>query len=113
WGNRRAAVQNGPGEMDGPRFGMKRAHADKARTRAPGSAGEEVRPRARRGDPAGESWPARERHLATLDVGDPDAGVRLVTPVDRDQVRGQRLHLVGVAQAAPVHAAEAGDAPGE
>ena len=46
-------------------------------------------------------------------VGDANAGVRLVPPVDRDQVRGQRLDLSGVAQPTSVDTAHAGDAPGQ
>ena len=42
-----------------------------------------------------------------------DAGVGLVAAVDADQVGGERLDLVGVAQPAAVHAADAGDDAGE
>ena len=47
------------------------------------------------------------------DVGDAQPGVGLVPPVDRDQVRGQRLDLVGVAQPTGVHPAHARDRVGQ
>jgi glycosyltransferase XagB len=42
------------------------------------------------------------------DVGDPQASVSLVPPVDRDQVGGERLHLAAVAQPAGEDAAHPG-----
>src|SRR5262249_45548427 len=74
-----------------------------------------------------EAFRRRDRHAATRaavaaysstatagsDVGDSDPGVRLVPPVDRDQVGGQPLDLPGVAQAAGVDATHAGDPTGQ
>src|SRR5262245_50914679 len=56
---------------------------------------------------------SRTRRLPPSDIGDPDAGVRLVAAVDADQVRGERLDLVGVAQPAAVQPADAGDDAGQ
>src|SRR5204862_5793964 len=46
------------------------------------------------------------------DVGDTDPGVGFVTAVDRDEVRGQRLDLVGVAQPSGVDPAKPGNPGG-
>src|SRR5690242_2123657 len=45
------------------------------------------------------------------DVGDPQAGMRLVPAVDGHEVRGQRLDLAAVAQPSRVDSAHAGDPP--
>src|ERR1700751_105753 len=47
------------------------------------------------------------------DIGDPQAGMRLVPAVDGYEVGGQRLDLAAVAQAARVDAAYAGDPRGQ
>src|SRR4051812_21593221 len=43
---------------------------------------------------------------------DPDAGVHLVLPVDRDQHRGERLELTGQPELAGADALAAGDGTG-
>src|SRR5690606_17969374 len=50
---------------------------------------------------------------AGLHVGDAQPGVRLVAPVDGDEVGGERLDLVGVAQATAVDAPHPGDRRGQ
>jgi glycosyltransferase XagB len=51
--------------------------------------------------------------LGPLDVGDAQPGVRLVAPVHRDQVGGQRLHLAAVPQPARVDPTHPGDPLGQ
>src|ERR1017187_5218981 len=70
------------------------------------------------GRPASESggslltWNSSRIH-GTLDVGDPQSRVRLVTAVHRHEVGGERFHLPAIAQPARVDAAGAGDPGGE
>src|SRR6266540_7270777 len=88
---RRAAPQRSPPPL--------RSATGRARPPAPARRSAATAPRGRR---AGGSQ-----------VGDPDAGVRFVPPVDGDQVGGERLHLCRVAQPAGVHAPYLVDAPGQ
>src|SRR5690606_33892113 len=72
----------------------------------------------RRANPVSTQWPCPPVAVGTgplpyrssfLDVGDADTGVGLVTAVDRTQVGGGRLHLVGVAQPPAVNSPHPGD----
>ena len=62
---------------------------------------------------AGQSSGPSPRDQAALDVGDPQAGMDLVSPIDRDQIRCESLHLPAVAQATAVDASHAGNAVGK